>query len=110
MASHGSYESETVHDDPTAHADNPAAVVAVYVALLVGAIVTIGISFAHVEGAIYLHMLISAVQVCIVGYYWMHLNRSDALTWLTAGSAFFIMMILFALPLGDYLTRQLGGL
>ena len=109
MASHGSHETD-IHDDPTSHADNPAMVFAVYVVLLIGAIVTIAISFAHMEGAIYLHMLISAIQVCIVAYYWMHLKRSDALTWLTAGSAFFIMLILFALPLGDYLTRQLGGL
>lgn len=109
MASHGNFESD-VHDDPTAHADRPAAVVGVFVVLLIGAVATIGISFAHVEGAIFLHMLISAVQVCIVFYYWMHLKRADALTWLTAGSALFIMLILFALPLGDYLTRQFGGL
>ena len=79
MASHGSYESDIVHDDPTAHADDPGSVFAVYVVLLIGAILTIWISFQHFESAIYLHMLISAVQVCIVGYYWMHLKRSDAL-------------------------------
>ena len=55
-------------------------------------------------------MLISAVQVSLVAYYWMHLQRSDSLTWLVALSGIFIMIILFALPLGDYLTRHLGGL
>jgi caa(3)-type oxidase subunit IV len=45
-----------------------------------------------------------------VAYYWMHLQRSDSVTWLVAFSGLFIMIILFALPLGDYLTRQFGGL
>ena len=66
--------------------------------------------FAHIEYALYVHMLISAIQVCIVAYYWMHLQRSDSLTWLVALSGIFIMMILFALPLSDYVTRNLGGL
>ena len=55
-------------------------------------------------------MLISAVQVSLVAYYWMHLNKADSLTWLTAASAMFIMLILFAMPLSDYLTRFLGGM
>ena len=34
------------------------------------------------DKAIYAHMLISTIQVCLVGYFWMHLQKSDALTWL----------------------------
>jgi len=72
---------------------------------------TIGVSFAGLgDKVIGVHMLISAVQVSLVAYYWMHLQRSDSLTWLVALSGLFIMIILFALPLGDYLTRQFGGL
>lgn len=100
-------------DHPAEHTDKPAMVFGVYLALLVGAILNIAVSFAHGtfgEHAIYVHMLISAVQVGVVGYYWMHLQRSDALTWLVAGSAIFIMLILFALPLSDYVTRQRGSL
>jgi caa(3)-type oxidase subunit IV len=98
-------------DHPAAHIDAPATVFMVYVALVVGAILTIGVSFAGLgDKAIFIHMLISIVQVSIVGYFWMHLHRADSLTWLTALSALFIMIILFALPLSDYLTRHLGGL
>jgi caa(3)-type oxidase subunit IV len=86
-------------------------VFAVYVVLVIGAIATIGVSFAHLgDAAIYLHMAISFTQVSLVAYYWMHLKRSDSVTWLTALSGLFFMIILFAWPLSDYLTRHRGGL
>jgi caa(3)-type oxidase subunit IV len=98
-------------DHPAAHVDAPQTIVIVYLVLVVGAILTIAVSFAGLgDMAIWIHMLISAVQASLVAYYWMHLQRSDALTWLVALSGLFIMIILFALPLGDYLTRQFGGL
>ena len=98
-------------DHPAAHVDTPATVFMVYLVLVAGAIATIGVSFANLgDKSIYVHMLISAVQVSLVGYYWMHLQRSDSLTWLVALSGLFIMMILFALPLSDYTTRHYGGL
>ena len=98
-------------DHPAAHVDAPATVFIIYVLLVAGALLTIGVSFAGLgDKAIWVHMLISAVQVSLVAYYWMHLQRSDALTWLVSLSALFIMIILFALPLSDYLTRQFGGL
>jgi caa(3)-type oxidase subunit IV len=100
-----------VEDRPAEHTDSPATVVIIYVLLVIGAITTIGVSFAGLgDAAIYIHMLISVVQLCLVAYFWMHLQRSDSLTWLTALSAFFFMIILFALPLADYLTRHHGGL
>jgi caa(3)-type oxidase subunit IV len=98
-------------DHPATHLDNPPTVVMIYLLLVAGALLTIGVSFAGLgDKAIWIHMLISAVQVSLVAYYWMHLQRSDSLTWLVALSGLFIMIILFALPLGDYLTRQFGGL
>ena len=98
-------------DDPATHVDKPATVFIIYLLLVAGAILTIAVSFAGLgDKAIYVHMLISAVQVSLVAYHWMHLQRSDSLTWLVAFSGLFIMMILFALPLSDYLTRHLGGL
>jgi caa(3)-type oxidase subunit IV len=76
-----------------------------------GAALTIGVSFAGLgDISIVIHMLISAVQVSLVAYYWMHLQRADSVTWLVSLSSLFIMIILFALPLGDYMTRHLGGL
>jgi caa(3)-type oxidase subunit IV len=98
-------------DQPAAHTDVPATIVIIYLLLVAGALLTIGVSFAGLgDKAIWIHMLISAAQVSLVAYYWMHLQRSDSLTWLVALSGLFIMIILFALPLGDYLTRQFGGL
>jgi caa(3)-type oxidase subunit IV len=103
--------THTKEDHPAAHTDDPMTIVLVYLVLVAGAILTIGLSFAGLgDKAIYLHMAISAAQLSLVAYFWMHLQRSDAETWLVALSGFFIMMILFALPLSDYLTRHLGGL
>jgi caa(3)-type oxidase subunit IV len=98
-------------DRPDAYTDKPATILLIYLLLVIGALLTIGVSFAGLgDKAIWIHMLISAVQVSLVAYYWMHLQRSDSVTWLVALSGLFIMIILFALPLGDYLTRQFGGL
>jgi len=100
-----------VEDNPAAHTDSPAMILGVWVLLVLGSILNISISFMGLGSAsIYVHMMISLVQLCLVAYFWMHLQRSDSLTWLTALSAFFFMVILFALPLTDYLTRHLGGL
>jgi caa(3)-type oxidase subunit IV len=98
-------------DQPAAHVDSLATIYMVWLAIFVGAILTIAVSFAGLGGkAIFVHMFISAVQVSLLAYYWMHLYRADAVTWLTALSGLFIMVILFSLPLSDYLTRHLGGL
>ena len=103
--------NRTREDNPAAHVDKPATIVLVWLAILIGAIATIAVSFLHLgDAAIFIHMAIAAAQVSLVAYYWMHLQRSDSLTWLTALSGIFIMLILFALPLGDYLTRHLGAL
>jgi caa(3)-type oxidase subunit IV len=103
--------TQTTEDNPAAHTDNLATVFAIYVVIGIGAILTIGISFAGLgDAAIYIHMLISSIQVCLLAYYWMHLQRSDSLTWLVALSALFIMILLFALPMTDLLTRNRGAL
>jgi len=110
MTYYADHEQKVI-DHPAEHTDNPAMILGVWVLLVIGAILNIGISFSGLgDNAIYVHMMISLVQLCLVAYYWMHLQRSDSLTWLTALSAFFFMIILFALPLSDYLTRHRGGL
>jgi caa(3)-type oxidase subunit IV len=102
---------QKVEDHPAEHVDHPPTFVLIYFLLVIGAILTIGVSFAGLgDKAIYIHMFISAVQLALVAYFWMHLQRSDSLTWLTALSGLFFMIILFALPLSDYLTRHRGGL
>ena len=103
--------THTKEDNPAAHTDNLATVFTIYLIIGIGAILTIGLSFAGLgDTAIYLHMLISSIQVCLLAYFWMHLQRSDSLTWLVALSALFIMILLFALPMADFLTRHRGAL
>jgi caa(3)-type oxidase subunit IV len=106
------FDHERVKEDhPAAHTDSVPTVVTIYLILVIGAIANIGVSFAGLgDASIYVNMTISTLQVCLVGYFWMHLQRSDSLTWLVALSAFFIMILLFALPLTDFLTRRYGGL
>jgi caa(3)-type oxidase subunit IV len=103
--------THTKEDHPAAHTDNVATVLTIYLIIGIGAILTIGLSFAGLgDSAIYLHMLISSIQVCLLAYFWMHLQRSDSVTWLVALSALFIMILLFALPMADFLTRHRGAL
>ena len=103
--------THTREDHPATHVDKPGIIVVIYLILVVGAILTIAMSFAGLgDKAIWVHMLISAVQVGLVAYFWMHLQRSDSVTWLVALSSLFIMILLFALPMTDFLTRHLGAL
>jgi len=98
-------------DFPTKDLDPPGQIYMVFFVVLIGLFVTIGASMAGLgDRAIYVHMLVSVIQVSFVAYYWMHLKKSDQMTWLTFGSAFFVMLVLFALPLSDFLTRHRGGL
>ena len=91
--------------------DSPGQIFLVFFVVLIGLITTIGVSMAGLgDKALIIHMLISTVQVTFIGYFWMHMKKADQMTWLTMGSAFFIMLILFVLPLSDFLTRHRGGL
>ena len=113
MSDHGDHghSHAAAPDNPAEHVDEPTTLYLVFALLLGGVVLTIACSMAGLgDKAIYAHLTISSIQASLVGYIFMHLKRSDALTWLVALSGLFIMSILFALPLGDYLTRHLGGL
>jgi len=91
--------------------DTPGQILLVFFVVLAGLILTIGASMADLgDKAIFVHMAISVVQVSFIGYFWMHMKKADQMTWLSAGAAFFIMLILFVLPLSDFLTRHRGAL
>lgn len=98
-------------DFPTKDLDPPGQIYMVFFVVLVGLFVTIGASMAGLgEKALLVHMAVSVIQVSFVAYYWMHMKKSDQMTWLTVGAALFTMLLLFALPLSDFLTRHRGGL
>lgn len=91
--------------------DSPGQIFMVFFVVLIGLFATIGASMAGLgDKAIYVHMLISTIQVSFIGYFWMHMKKADQMTWLSFGSALFIMLILFVLPIADFITRHRGGL
>ncbi|WP_020471303.1 cytochrome C oxidase subunit IV family protein [Zavarzinella formosa] len=104
------YDKKEV-DNPGKDVDTPGQIFMVFFVVLIGLFATIAASMSGLgDKAIYVHMLISIVQVSFIGFFWMHMKKADQMTWLSAGSALFVMLILFVLPLADFLTRHRGGL
>ncbi len=50
-------------------------------------------------------MLISVAKGALIVLFFMHLRYSKPLLWVFAGAGLFWLGIMFALALGDYLTR-----
>ena len=50
-------------------------------------------------------LAIATLQALLILWFFLHLRRARALVRLAAFAAFFWVMILFGLSLGDYLTR-----
>jgi cytochrome c oxidase subunit 4 len=69
----------------------------------------IGVAQLHLGALAPLPILaIAVVQVLLILWFFLHVRRASALTRLAAFAAFFWVMILFGLSLGDYLTRGPG--
>jgi cytochrome c oxidase subunit 4 len=51
-------------------------------------------------------MTIAVVKATLVVLYFMHVRYQSRLTWIFASAGFIWLLILFALTLGDYFTRQ----
>jgi cytochrome c oxidase subunit 4 len=108
--------TQTTADDPYGirkDVDNPASLVAVFLAVVGMALVNVFLSGAigPTKFTLPLQLGIASVQAILVAYYFMHLRQSDKVVTLTALSSLFWMGILFVLFLADYLTRHLvvGG-
>lgn len=54
-------------------------------------------------------LAIAALQALLILWFFLHLRRARALVRLAAFAAFFWVLILFGLSLGDYLTRTPGA-
>jgi cytochrome c oxidase subunit 4 len=95
--------------DFTKDADDPVSLLMVYGAIVALTLLTVGVSTQMALGALALpiQLGISATQVCLVGYYFMHLKKGERVLVLTALSSIFWMAILFVLVLSDYLTRTM---
>lgn len=80
----------------------------VFVTLIALTLLTVGLSFLEL-GAWHttVGVLIGAVKATLVGLYFMHLLHSSRASWLAVLAGLFWLLLLMALTLTDYLTRQM---
>jgi cytochrome c oxidase subunit 4 len=98
---------ENAHDF-NKEVDDPVTLVLVFAAVIVLALVNIGLSMwigPH-KFMLPLQLAIACVQAGLVAYYFMHLRQGDRVVILTALSSIFWMGILFVLFMADYATRH----
>jgi len=79
---------------------------AIFLALMVGTILTVAVAFFDLGFLNNVVMLaIASAKAMLVVLYFMHVRWSTRLTWLVAASGFFFLLILFSFTMMDYLTR-----
>jgi cytochrome c oxidase subunit IV len=101
--------TELEKDDTAAgEAANTAHLVFAVIAALIP--VTIAISFTGWEQPwrVLANLLIAVTQASLLSWFFMHLRRSDRLTWVVAAAGLFFTGILFTLTLADYVFRELS--
>ena len=78
----------------------------VFAALVVLTLATVGLSFCELGNwHTVIGLTIATVKAALVALFFMHLLRSQRLTWLALGAGLFWLAILMSLTLADYLTR-----
>jgi caa(3)-type oxidase subunit IV len=105
--------TEPMPDSARTGDEGPAAnYYALYAVILVLMLVTIAVNFTGWEGRLRLviNLAITCVQVALLSLFFMHLKRSDRLTWIVAASGLFFVAIMFIETMADYVYRHLGGL
>jgi len=78
----------------------------VWASLLVLLAITVGVSYIHLgwlNPAV--AVTIAAIKAVIIILFFMHVRYSPKVLWVFVGAGFFWLGILFALALGDYMTR-----
>jgi len=92
-----------------AHATSVRTYFIVLIILVVMTFVTVGVSFAPIAGGwhIAIGLAIALVKASLVALFFMHVIRSERLTWIAIAMALFWLTLLFALTFTDYLTRGL---
>jgi cytochrome c oxidase subunit IV len=81
--------------------------VKVWATLLLLLAVTVGVAYIHLGPFnIFAALTIAIAKALVIAMYFMHLRYSPRLTWIVAGAGFLWLLILFAISLGDYLTRS----
>ena len=78
----------------------------VFLALLVGTALTVGVAFVDLGAMNNVLMLgIAMTKALLVILFFMHVRWSSRLTWVVAMSGFFWLLILFTLGMSDYMSR-----
>lgn len=81
--------------------------IAVFVALLVLLAVTVFAAEVELGRFNFLAAAaIATVKAVLIVLFFMHVKYSTPLTWLVSAAGFFVLAILFALTMSDYLTRS----
>jgi cytochrome c oxidase subunit IV len=79
---------------------------AIFMALLVGTGLTVGVAFLDLGFFNNVVMLaIACTKALLVILFFMHVRWSSRLTWVVAGAGFFWLLILFSITMTDYLSR-----
>ena len=96
------------HDDtlPTHHVAPISMYVGVFLALIVGTILTVVVAKFDLGPFNNIVMLtVACAKALLVVLYFMHVRWSSRLTWVVAASGFLWLIIMFSLTMQDYLTR-----
>lgn len=85
----------------------------IFGALIVGTVLTVAAAFADLDHVFHgantvVALTIAVIKATLVVLYFMHVRYGTRLTWVIVVAGFFWLVILFALTMGDYLTRPSG--
>ena len=79
---------------------------AVYAALMVMLLATVGAAYVDLGPFNFLlTMIIAVVKAVLIALIFMHVRYSERLVWIFACAAFFWLAILIGMSLNDYFTR-----
>ncbi len=80
--------------------------IVVFVALLVLLGLTYALAFVDLGPLnVIVALSIAVLKALLIVLYFMHVRHGSRLTWVFAGAGVFWLLIMFALTMGDFLTR-----
>jgi cytochrome c oxidase subunit 4 len=102
----------TAHGDEHPEGVSVTTYAVIFVALLVLLFISVGVAFIPNQSDSVRTLLtltgfsIAAAKAILIILYFMHVKFSSRLTWIFALSSFFFLLIMVALTLNDYSTRE----
>jgi cytochrome c oxidase subunit IV len=80
---------------------------AIFAVLMILLIVTVGVAFVQLGPLnIYVAMAIAISKAVVIILYFMHVRYSSKLVWIFASAGFVWLIILIALTMSDYVSRD----